>query len=52
MAFNKFDPYKETDDEDMSDASRRRVFILTWVRRIVLVYTAMGFALIVYWAFG
>lgn len=53
LAFSKFDPYREQPEGNAFDATTpagaRRARILRWVNWIVLLYTAVGFGLIVYW---
>jgi hypothetical protein len=51
VAFSKFDPNRpvEATPEASSPAAARRMRILRWANWIVLLYTALGFGLIVYW---
>lgn len=52
MAFSKFDPHRPATapaGEGTTPSATRRARLLRWVNWIVLVYTAFGFGMIVYW---
>ncbi len=50
MAWSKFDPHLPPAADEAGGASaRRRARVLKWANWIVLLYTALGFGLIVYW---
>lgn len=52
MPFSKYEPHRPQEGDGLeasTPAAARRARMLRWVNWIVLVYTALGFGLIVYW---
>jgi hypothetical protein len=49
VAFNKFDPHRPDEPTPMDPSARRRALLLKYGWWVTVVYTALGFGLMVYW---